>query len=605
MTKVYINIDKLKNTPDFDPLTPAMKAYLDTYQGKLTFESQIAEMPEKTKRALETQLEEEDDLCDLISMSFPNIPVRIHGNLYDLKSALRLLRDGDGVATDVKTNEFKFTYADIQPDWQSKKRIEKLINEVQLTLDNNAPESTPSNNNMPLPAPAVDSSLRSLSSAVDSLAPQVPISEKPEEYQFYDEEDALLEAKVPQSEELSLPPSPNVSFGFDQDMFSGDEGANLMHQLAQLGDRSFTLGTDEFGRTVILGQYGEPLGLAAEELIEQSMIDSDVEDDNSQNHAKQEAIYLKMVVVGAAASDKIGLLYRYMHGTYPAVLPTFMDNQTAFPLSIDDNEVLLSLWNVAGQEEYDRLRPLSYPSTDVFILTYSVMDPESFNEIETKWAPELRKHCPEAKIILVGCNKDPEVNAVSPITSERVQQVARKIGAVAHIECSARTGYNVENVFLTAARIGYEQEQKVQAKIAQQSNPFRLFSSLVDKMRGDDSPAKHHKHKTNSTEDLIAELEDYIRRREKKGEQSVFSSFLGGAPMTTKTGAARDAINTLRGNPGCKPFSAYSKTKKDTLLTGKLGDIINRYPAVVAQIKGEEQLASRGVSARSSRNNHS
>ncbi len=563
MTKVYINLNKLKNTAYFDLLTPAMKAYLDTYQGKSTFESQIAEMPEETKTALETQLEKEDDLYDLTSMSFPNIPVRIHGNLYDLKSALRLLRDGDGVATDVNTNEFKFTYADIQPDWLSKKRIEKLINEVQSTLDNNAPESKSAPSNIHIAVQAVDSSLTLPS---DSAAPKIPISEKPEEYEFYEKEEELLETKIPEAEEMSFD-ALHASFDFGHGIFSGDEGADPM------------------------GQLGQSLGLTAEE--------SDVEDDNSQSYAE---IHLKVVVVGSKASNIVGLLCRYMYGKYPAMLPTFMDNKTvSIPLA--DTKVALGLWNTYHQEDYDRLRPLSYPQTDIFILTYSIMDPESFNEIETKWAPEVRRYCPSAKIILVGCNK-PENNAVSLITPERAQQLADKIGAAAQIECSAQTGYNVENVFVTAAQIGYEQEQKARAKVAQQSNPFRLFSSLVDKVRGDHNPVKHHEHKTNSTEDLVAELEDYICRREKKGEQSVLSSILGGAPMTTKTGAARDVINTLRGNPGCKPFSAYSKTTKDTLLTGELGDIINRYPEVAAQIRGEEEIASRSVSTRSSRNNH-
>lgn len=564
MTKVYININKLKSTPDFDLLTPAMKDYLATYQGRPTFESQIEEMPKETKNALEKRLEIEEGLYDLVFLSVANIPVRIHDNLYDLKSALQLLRNGNGVATDVHTGKYTFTYSDIQPDRHSKSRIEKLINEAQPTLDNNAPEPASANNNMPVAA--VDSSLRSSS---DSPAPQIPISEKPEEYQFYEEEDNLLEAKISEPDELLLPflsGEPSLSF-------SSNASVSLYESMS-------------------FGNQDRDLRFAAEE----SMIDSYAEDNNLQSHPKQEAIHLKAVVVGAEASDKIGLLCRYIHGEYPAMLPTFMENQTAFPLAIDDNnEVLLSLWNVAGQEEYNRLRPLSYPDTDVFILTYSVRDLDSFNEIETKWVPELRYCCPDAKIILVGCNRDLGANVVP---QGRISQVVHKIGAAAHIECSARTGDNVENVFLTAARIAVESAQNAQAEIAQQSNfsqqsnLFRLFSSLVDKVRGDESPAKHHEHNMYSTDDLVAELQDYISRRAKKGEQSVLSSLFGGTPMWTKICAAQDVIDTLQGNPGSKPFSAYSKTTKETLLKEELGGIVNRYPEVAAQIKGEAQIAA-------------
>ncbi len=552
MTKVYINISKIKNTSDFDLLTPAMKDYLETYHGKPTFESQIAEMPEETKKVLEQRLEDEA-LWDTIFMYAPNIPVKIHGYLYDLKAALRLLQEGKGVATDANTGKYKFTYADIQPDWSSKKKIQDTINAAQPALDGNAPEFTPFNSNMVLP----DSSLGLPSSAVDSSAPQIPISAKSEEYKFFDGEDDHLDANIPESGGWPLPPSL---------------------------------------------QFGQPF-----EREEESRIDSYVEGDNSQNYEQEEAIRLKVVVVGAVASNKMGLLYRYKHGTYPEEgslsWTRAIDNQTVSVL-INESEVLLLLSNVQGQEEYDRLRPLNYPSTDVFILTYSVVDPESFNEIENKWVPELRWHCPDAKIILVGCNMERLVNAVPPITPERVQQVAHRIGAAAYIECSARTGDNVEEVFLTAARIGYEQQIKM-AKVAQtQFTPFGLFSSVIDTVRGrNDHPAKHHEPKINSKEELVAELKAYILRRKKEGEQSALSSFLGGTPMVTKTSAARDLINTLQHNAGCKAFSAYSKTTKETLLTGELGEIVNRCPEVAAQIGGEAQLASRAVSRHSSRGN--
>jgi Ras-related C3 botulinum toxin substrate 1 len=61
---------------------------------------------------------------------------------------------------------------------------------------------------------------------------------------------------------------------------------------------------------------------------------------------------------------------------------------------------------LAGQEEYSRLRALSYPETDVFLLCFSVISPSSFDNIKTKWHPEVSHHCPEAKTLLVGTKID-------------------------------------------------------------------------------------------------------------------------------------------------------------------------------------------------------
>jgi GTPase SAR1 family protein len=58
------------------------------------------------------------------------------------------------------------------------------------------------------------------------------------------------------------------------------------------------------------------------------------------------------------------------------------------------------------KEDYDRLRPLSYPSTDIFLICFSLVTPVSFNNVKSKWAQEVTHHCPDAKILLVGTKSD-------------------------------------------------------------------------------------------------------------------------------------------------------------------------------------------------------
>jgi Ras-related C3 botulinum toxin substrate 1 len=73
---------------------------------------------------------------------------------------------------------------------------------------------------------------------------------------------------------------------------------------------------------------------------------------------------------------------------------------------VDGRSVKLGLWDTAGSEEYDRLRPLAYPQTDVFLICFSLVDPKSFENVREKWYKEIRHHCPTTPIILVGTKMD-------------------------------------------------------------------------------------------------------------------------------------------------------------------------------------------------------
>ncbi|PNX86244.1 Rop7, partial [Trifolium pratense] len=69
---------------------------------------------------------------------------------------------------------------------------------------------------------------------------------------------------------------------------------------------------------------------------------------------------------------------------------------------VDGSTVNLGLWDTAGQEDYNRLRPLSYRGADVFLLCFSLISKASYENISKKWISELRHYAPNVPIVLVG-----------------------------------------------------------------------------------------------------------------------------------------------------------------------------------------------------------
>ena len=110
-----------------------------------------------------------------------------------------------------------------------------------------------------------------------------------------------------------------------------------------------------------------------------------------------------------------------------------------------------------GQEDYDRLRPLSYPQTDVFLVCFSVTSPASFENVKEKWFPEVHHHCPGVPCLIVGTQVDLRddsqvIEKLSrqkqrPVALEQGERLARELGAVKYVECSALTQKGLKNVF--------------------------------------------------------------------------------------------------------------------------------------------------------------
>ncbi|KAI6164416.1 P-loop containing nucleoside triphosphate hydrolase protein [Pisolithus thermaeus] len=170
----------------------------------------------------------------------------------------------------------------------------------------------------------------------------------------------------------------------------------------------------------------------------------------------------KVVVCGDGACGKTSLLNVFTRGFFTQVYePTVFENYV-HDILVDDQLVELSLWDTAGQEEFDRLRSLSYAETHVVMICFSVDNPVSLENVETKWIEEIVEHCPGVKPpVALKCDLRDDRNVAERLARHGLHSVqyeegftvARRIRASRYLECSSKHNRGVVEVFDEAARL--------------------------------------------------------------------------------------------------------------------------------------------------------
>lgn len=191
----------------------------------------------------------------------------------------------------------------------------------------------------------------------------------------------------------------------------------------------------------------------------------------------------KIVILGDGACGKTSLLNVFTRGYFPEVYePTVFENYI-HDIFVDSKHITLSLWDTAGQEEFDRLRSLSYSDTQCIMLCFSIDSHDSLENVKNKWVGEIADNTEGVKLVLVALkcdlrNSDNDNNVINPnnihqrdsknddnsyenkkinkknlITYEEGLEMAKQIGALRYLECSAKSNKGVNEAFTEAARV--------------------------------------------------------------------------------------------------------------------------------------------------------
>ncbi|KAH7818083.1 Rac2e, Rho family GTPase [Monocercomonoides exilis] len=176
---------------------------------------------------------------------------------------------------------------------------------------------------------------------------------------------------------------------------------------------------------------------------------------------------INCVLIGDASSEKTDVLTSYrklkLPDDYIATVFDYYESQQV----VDGKTVHLNFWDSAGKEEYDRLKSLGFPDADVFIIFFSISDPVSFQNVEVKYIPEIKKFIEGIPVIIVGTKADlrespPE--GVKLVQTEDAEQMVERLGLTAYVECSAKAQQNLSKVFELAAHYVLKKNQQQETK---------------------------------------------------------------------------------------------------------------------------------------------
>ncbi|XP_023018807.1 cdc42 homolog [Leptinotarsa decemlineata] len=176
---------------------------------------------------------------------------------------------------------------------------------------------------------------------------------------------------------------------------------------------------------------------------------------------------IKCVIVGDQAVGKTSLAVSYSNDSFPSEYkPTAYDNYNVDVL-VDGKPTRVELCDTAGEDELDPLRHLCYPGTDVFMLCFSIVKPNSFFSACSRWAEELNRL--GAAVVLVGTQADLTSNkevinelrkvGQRPVLSSEAKGLAERLNAP-YIETSAKACTHLKEAFDMAIVIALKRQKK-------------------------------------------------------------------------------------------------------------------------------------------------
>ena len=182
---------------------------------------------------------------------------------------------------------------------------------------------------------------------------------------------------------------------------------------------------------------------------------------DSQISQNDNFINFKIIIVGESGVGKSSLLKRAVQnkfdGSYQA---TIGFEFLLMHFKVNDLKLKLQIWDTCGQEMYRSLVQGFYRNTSLALVVYDVNQKKTYESLDT-WLKDIRQHTEQDLPIFIAGNKSDLEKSVG---SEEARVFAVSNRTKYFVECSAKTGYNVKEIFFEAAKYLYKTYKEFQSQ---------------------------------------------------------------------------------------------------------------------------------------------
>ena len=199
----------------------------------------------------------------------------------------------------------------------------------------------------------------------------------------------------------------------------------------------------------------------------------------------------KIILIGDSFVGKTCLSKKAVQGIFEEnYTPTISFEFLTFYTKIEESIIKLQIWDTCGQEVYRSLISSFYHNSSLAILVYAIDNINSFENLET-WINELKTvGNPDINIFLIGNKVDLEDKR--KITKEMSEEFCKNHNISFFLETSAKTGFNVQNVFIEAVKILYMQHQEIKSRTSRPGtiNNFSFNPEIENNVSLDEEESK-------------------------------------------------------------------------------------------------------------------